>query len=105
MAVCLDYQAIYCRRSSAVTMWWMQLSVAVMLLATLCAKVWVQLESTDLGYQLARERQHTVELDMQRRELELERSVLLRPDHLQKRAEANLGMKLLSAQQARKILY
>jgi hypothetical protein len=46
----------------------------------------MKLEATDLGYQLARERSKTVELDMERRELELQRSVLLRPDSLSKSA-------------------
>jgi hypothetical protein len=57
------------------------------LLIVLAARVWVKLEATDVGYQLARERNKTIELDMQRRELELQRSVLLRPDSLKASAQ------------------
>ncbi|MBX7145270.1 MAG: hypothetical protein K1X79_12520 [Oligoflexia bacterium] len=105
MAACLDYQTVYSRRSSAALHWWMQLVAAVMLLATLSAKVWIKIETTDLGYQLAEERKLTVEYDMQRRELELQRSVLLRPDMLRKAAKARLGMDVISPDQARKLSY
>lgn len=105
MAVCLDYQAIYCRRRSAVLSWWAQLLAATLLLITLITRVWIKIESTDLGYQLARERQSTVQYDMERRELELQRSVLLRPDRLAKEARERLGMGQLKTEQARKISY
>lgn len=92
MALCLNYQAVYIRRSAAVASTRMHVLGAVALLAALSAKVWIKLESTDLGYALARERQQTVDLDMERRELELQRSVLLRPDNLTKAARERLGL-------------
>jgi hypothetical protein len=82
MAVCLQYQSVYVRREAAVVSLRVQVAAAVALLVVLGAKVWVKLEATDVGYQLARERSRTVAFDMERRELELQRSVLLRPDSL-----------------------
>lgn len=82
MAVCLQYQSVYVKREAAVVSLRVQVVAAVALLVVLGARVWVKLEATDVGYQLARERARTVELDMERRELELQRSVLLRPDSL-----------------------
>jgi hypothetical protein len=82
MAVCLQYQSVYVKREAAVVSLRVQVAAAVALLLVLGARVWMKLEATDLGYQLASERSKTVELDMQRRELELQRSVLLRPDSL-----------------------
>jgi hypothetical protein len=82
MAVCLQYQSVYVKRESAVFSLRAQVVTALVLLVVLAARVWVKLDATDVGYQLARERTKTIELDMQRRELELQRSVLLRPDSL-----------------------
>lgn len=104
MAVCLDYQSVYCRRSSVAISVKAQLIAAVFLLLALSAKVWIKIESTDIGYRLAKERQTTIDLDMQRRELELARSVLLRPDNLTKMTKARLGLGSLRPDQARKIV-
>ena len=82
MAVCLQYQSVYVKREAAVVSLRVQIATAIALLVVLGARVWVKREATDVGYQLARERTKTIELDMQRRELELQRSVLLRPDSL-----------------------
>jgi len=60
----------------------------------------MKLEATDYGYQIARERQRTVSLDMERRELELQVSVLLRPDSLAKAAHEKVGLELRVAPQA-----
>jgi hypothetical protein len=82
MAVCLQYQSVYVKREADVFSLRAQVVTALALLLVLGARVWVKLEATDIGYRLARERSATVELDMQRRELELQRSLLLRPDSL-----------------------
>jgi hypothetical protein len=92
MTVCLQYQSVYVRRDDAAVSKKLQLLVACCLLCALVARVWVKLESTDVGYQLARERQKTVALDMERRELELQLSVLKRPDALAKSARAMVGL-------------
>jgi hypothetical protein len=93
MAVCLQYQSVYVKREAAVVSLRVQVVTALALLLVLGARVWVKLQATDAGYQLARERSRTVELDMERRELELQRSILLRPDSLNSAARkmASLG--------------
>ena len=103
MAVCLDYQAVYCRNSKISISVRTQLITALLLLAALSTKVWIKIESTDIGYRLAKERQTTISLDMERRELELARSVLLRPDTLTRMSKERLGLDLLRPEQARKI--
>jgi hypothetical protein len=105
MAVCLQYQSVYVRRESARVSGKIQLFGAVVLLALLGIKVWAKLEATDLGYSLARERQRTVALDMERRELELQRSVLLRPDSLSKSARDKVGLSEHSLEQTLKVVY
>lgn len=92
MAVCLDYQSVYVRPADKVMSFRLQLAAGVLLLVALGLKVWVKIESVELGYKLASERQRLLALDMDRRELELERSVLLRPDALRQRAHEVLGL-------------
>lgn len=105
MAVCLQYQSVYVKREATRVSGKVQLVGAVVLLALLGIKVWAKLEATDLGYSLARERQKTVALDMERRELELQRSVLLRPDTLSKAAHEKVGLAEHSLQQTIKVMY
>lgn len=103
MAVYLDYQSVYCDKRSLVVSVKLQLAASVLLLAALCGRVWIKVESTDLGYRLARQRQQTVLLDMQRRELELQLSVLLRPDSLYRMANEKLGLEALRGDRALKM--
>lgn len=92
MAVCLDYQAVYVRKGAAALPKKFHVAAASLLLLSLAVKVWVKLETTDAGYSLARERQRTVDLDMQKRELDLQLSILKRPDMLANAARAKLGL-------------
>jgi hypothetical protein len=92
MAVCLQYQSVYVKRESVAISAKLQIVAAVALLGVLVVRVWSKLEATDLGYQLARERQLTVSLDMEKRELELQRSILVRPDSLAKAARERVGL-------------
>ena len=105
MAVCLDYQSVYHRRRSFVLSVRLQIIAASLLLLVLVGKVWIKIETTNLGYQLAEQRQRTIEYDMQRRELNLQLSVLMRPDNLERLAHERLGLETLDAQRARKIRY
>jgi hypothetical protein len=105
MAVCLQYQSVYVKREATRVSGKVQLLGAVVLLVLLGVKVWAKLEATDLGYSLARERQKTVALDMERRELELQRSVLLRPDNLSKAARDKVGLAEHSLQQTLRVTY
>lgn len=104
MSVCLDYQAVQLRRGTLPSPVRVNFVVGLLLVIALCTKVHVKLTTTDLGYDLARERQRTVALDMERRELELQRSVLLRSDTLARRAEQVLGLRALNGSQARRII-
>lgn len=103
MAVCLEYQSVYSRRDKIVISVRMQIVAAALLLCALVGKVWIKIETTDLGYQLAKERELKVSLDMERREYELQRSVLLRTDNLSRVAQQKLGLMPLNPANARKI--
>jgi hypothetical protein len=105
MAVCLQYQSVYVKREAAVVSLRVQVVTALALLLVLGARVWVKLQATDTGYQLARERSKTVELDMERRELELQRSILLRPDSLNSSARKMAGLEEHRAERTIRIGY
>ncbi len=92
MAVCLQYQSVYVKREATAVSAKLQILAAVALLGVLAVRVWSKLEATDLGYQLARERQLAVSLDMEKRELDLQRSILVRPDSLSKAARERVGL-------------
>jgi hypothetical protein len=64
----------------------------------------MKVQATHLGYDLAKEQRIAVELDMERRELELQRSMLLRPSSLEKAARG-LGLMPLNPSQARRLRY
>lgn len=103
MAICLEYQQVYQRAAkSSHQLRWQVLSACV-LLVVLVVKVFLKIETTDVGYDLAKERQRTVNLDMQRRELELQLSVLNAPNYLERLASEKLGLKKLKSNQAVKI--
>ncbi len=82
-----------------------QALLIICLVAVSISKIWIQAQSTQVGYELASARKYAVDLDMQRRELELHRSFLLRPDNLRGAAAARLGLEDLNPKQAIKIKY
>ncbi len=103
MAICLDYQRVYYRkRRLAVSNRTRILAVALLLFA-LVSKVWIKIETTSIGYDLAEARKVALALDMERRELELKRSLLLRPDNLSVRAERELNLHALQLSQVKRI--
>ncbi len=104
MAVCVGYQGIDVRGGIIVSVK-TQLFVALLLIVALSVKIWIKSESTQVGYVLAAARQTGIELDMKRRELELQRSVYLRPDHLKQKAAERLGLQAMSPHQAKKVIY
>lgn len=79
--------------------WGAHVLAALALLLALTFRIWIKVEKTDLGYELARERNSTIQLDMDRRELELQLSVVKRPDHLRKEAR-RLNLQPLTPSQA-----
>ena len=103
MAICLDYQAVYHSKQSVYLSLPLQVLAAVLLLVTLVCKIWLTVQVTAFGYRVAKERQHTIELDMERREAELQLSVLLRPDNLAEAAADRLDLKPLDPKQARRV--
>ena len=105
MAIALDYQTVYVRRKpNTLPLKW-HIAAGLSLFVALTAKVWIKIECTDEGYRVARLRQEAVELDMQRREFELEHSVLLKPDNLVMRSAKKLNLGPLHPMQARRISY
>ena len=103
MAVALDYQTVYMRRKPvSLPFTWHMVAGAILFIA-LAVKVWITIECTEQGYAFARARQEAVELDMERRELELHYSVLLKPDNLLMRAHKQLGLQPLNPAQAKRI--
>jgi cell division protein FtsL len=82
-----------------------QASLCFLLFAAVVLKVWIESRATKVGYELASARKYAVELDMQRRELELHKSFLLRPDTLKRSAATRLGLQELNPKQATKIQY
>ena len=105
MAIALDYQTVYYRRNKRIIPLSWHISAAVFLFVALALKVWVKIECTEYGYKLAKVRKETVSLDMERRELELNHSVLLKPDALALHSKKLLGLGQLNPQQAQKIIY
>ena len=105
MSVCVDYQAVYQKRRPIVVSVRTQLFAAVVLLLALAFKVWLRIEATNVGYLIGKEKQVTIALDMERRELELQLSVLKRGDTLSRKAQVQLGLFPLKPRQARKIHY
>lgn len=105
MAVCLEYQSVYCdRRRSALNVR-LHLVALFFLFASLAIRVWVKIETTQTGYLVARERERAMTLDMERRELELQHSVLLRTDSVRQMAKERLGLGAAESGQVKKIFY
>jgi hypothetical protein len=70
------------------------------LFAILAVKVAIELRCTELSYVLAHQQKRTVAYEMERRELDLQLSILQRSDVLAEQAE-QLGLKPLKAEQIR----
>ncbi len=94
MAVCLEYQTVLEKVKADHLPLRIQVAVVMILAVALASRVWVKHECTDLGYQLAQEKEYAVALDLKRRELELERSVLLRREHLEMQANSRLNLRV-----------
>jgi hypothetical protein len=97
------YQDIYSDRVIVVRPWSCTLIATFILLFVLAFKVWVHMHSTDIGYRLGEARALHNDLDMQRRDLELQKSVLLRPHDLAQAANQRLAMYPLSGDRIKRI--
>lgn len=92
MAICLDYQSAYSFRRRTILSLRTQLFLVISLLLILSARVWIKVQCTSMGYELASANQEAIELDMRRQELALELSLLLRQDNLLKAAKQKLNL-------------
>ncbi|MCB0337785.1 MAG: hypothetical protein KDD62_15820 [Bdellovibrionales bacterium] len=90
MAAYLDYQSVYCRKKKVGYNWSAAFFAGSLLFVILAIKVAFKLQATSLGYDLAQAQKETVELDTERRDAELQRSVLLQPAGLEERAVKSL---------------
>jgi len=91
MAVSLQYQTVYCHRDRVLKPATMTMVAVAVLLLILTFKIWIKAGIVDVGYELAEVKKHNNYLVMKRSELELQQSILLRPDHIKKSAR-NLGL-------------
>lgn len=103
MAACLEYQSVYYDRTAYHSTVRATLFACFCMLGALLFRVWVKVESTDLGYEIARARKLAISYDMEIRDLRLQKSVLLRADHLSAVARRDLSLRELRPDQARVI--
>ncbi len=103
MAVCLEYQFVEAPRQSVLIPFRIQLLAVLFLALALAVKLWTKVETTNLGYEYSRLQREMVTLDMERRELTLQRSVLLRPDALARAAHSRLQLETLDPTRTRRV--
>jgi cell division protein FtsL len=103
MAVCLEYQAVYQGRDNVFRSWYCLGGACCILFLALAIKVAVKIQITNHGYSLAQAEQQALVLDTERRDLQLQLSVLKRRDTLEKKAKARLGLHSYSPAQTRYI--
>lgn len=105
MGYSLDYQSVYRCRQVAVSNWLCSVITGLLLFVALSLKVGVSLKTTKMGYALAKEQNRTIELDMERRALELQRAVISNKMLLARRAQEELGLVPFSPQRIVKLTY
>ena len=103
MAVCLEYQAVYQGRTRAFSSWYCLMGACSILFLALAIKVAVKIQITNNGYSLAQAEQHSMVLDTERRDLELQLSVLKRKDRLGQQAKSRLDLNSFTPAQTRYI--
>ncbi len=92
MSVCLEYQSVFYDRSNFQVSLRVKLFAACIILCALLFRVWIKVNVTDFGYEIARERERAVALDMELRDLKLQESILFQSDNLKKLASQRLGL-------------
>lgn len=103
MAVALDYQSVYVPKRTIKVSVRGQVIVAALLVLALVARVFIRNQMTDIGYELARERQRAMQIDMEKQEAKLQLSVLLRSDNLSEAASDKLALEPLNPSKTRKV--
>ena len=105
MAVCLEYQAVYQPRRRSLRSWYCLMGACTVLFLALAIKVAIKVQITNYGYRLARQEQVALQYDTERRDLELQLSVLKRRDNLHRVAKERLGLGSFTPAQTRYIEY
>lgn len=103
MAVALYHQSIYAPRGTIRVSVKAQIAVAILLLVALALRVFIRVQITDVGYDLAHERQRALQIDMEKQETKLKLSFLLRGDNLSEAASEQLGLRPLEPARARRV--
>lgn len=103
MTSALQYQLVYTKRETTKPSIKWHVVSSLFLLVAFGFKIWIQCGRTWIGYELAGAQDEMVKLDMERRELDLHLSVLLRRDNLEHSAMTRLGLKPLAQGQAVKV--
>lgn len=93
MSVCLEYQSVYLDRYTTGSKAKLHVLAIFLLIVSFSYKVWIKLETVEVGYQIAELRESMQHLDFERQELELQYSVATRPDLLTARAYNELNLK------------
>jgi hypothetical protein len=101
MAICLEYQAVYANHKTSTQNWCYLLGASVLLFLALSLKVALKVQLTDLGYRLASQEQLAVEYDTERRDLELQLSILKRPETLAEQAKQRLQLEDFNSERVR----
>ena len=99
------FEGYYIEEDKIGIRWGLTLSSAVILFMVFLFRITVRLEVVNAGYELGKQRKRLLALDMKRRDLELQRSVLYRPEVLEKRAEEELGLTFQAFERVRKVAY
>lgn len=89
---CLTFQSVYCDSREHTQSFRLYLLAATVLIFALCGRIWISVASTRVGYELAQVRKEIRAVDSERRELELQRSVLLKRTTLEQLATERLGL-------------
>ena len=79
------------------------LAASMVLFLMLAVKVAIKIQITNTGYSLAQEEQRAVLLDNERRDLELQLSILNRHDALERRVKETLGLQSFNPARTRYI--
>ena len=104
MSVCLNYQSVYCDRYSSASSTRFRVGALLILLAVLAMKVMIKVQETDIGYALSQARQVHSQLVLDKQELQLQLSVVTRPDLIRLQASQKLGLQDLKPHQARRVV-
>ncbi|HMO02688.1 MAG TPA: hypothetical protein PKD37_07250 [Oligoflexia bacterium] len=103
MSISLSNQLIIARRLPKALPLSLQLALCLVFLISLALRVWIKVETTHLGYQIAESRQLAAELTAAIAEYQMQISVLKSRSRILG-AVADLGLKSANSKQIRKVV-